>query len=360
MEILETPDNGTRTNSHAPARKPTSEKAKAANRRNAKRSTGPKTKQGKARSRMNALKHGLSAKTLTAKDYGKLLGDENVEEMVKAVRKRFASPCPLVQSHVEAVAHILMKLHLAQKLESSALAAQLPDNVSSQLKSQRGKATGLTFKQLQENEKAFKELVAAFEQGRVPKLPANDIEWFAKKVLNHLQPSGWAEQASEALPGMEKHQKALARKQKATKEETERETLAVEVKLLDSQIEQYQSEIDREQARLDGLKSEIKSMAKISPKQLAKLIRKNDLNAVRARFASACAKALLEDGRMLCDLKSLRAQEAEAVASHEQDMERITKNPEMVCGWQPYTLAIQRELRLALENLQRMASLDLP
>ena len=36
----------------------------AANRANAKRSTGPKTEQGKARSRMNAWKHGLTAEDI--------------------------------------------------------------------------------------------------------------------------------------------------------------------------------------------------------------------------------------------------------------------------------------------------------
>jgi hypothetical protein len=43
-----------------------------ANRRNAKRSTGPKTEKGKAMSRRNALKHGLTAERM-------LLDDENAE-----------------------------------------------------------------------------------------------------------------------------------------------------------------------------------------------------------------------------------------------------------------------------------------
>ena len=45
----------------------------AANQRNAKRSTGPKTREGKERSRTNALKHGLTAETL-------LLPGESAEE----------------------------------------------------------------------------------------------------------------------------------------------------------------------------------------------------------------------------------------------------------------------------------------
>ena len=44
----------------------TSSEKQAANRRNAKRSTGPRTARGKARSKRNALKHGLAVSALDA------------------------------------------------------------------------------------------------------------------------------------------------------------------------------------------------------------------------------------------------------------------------------------------------------
>ena len=44
-----------------------------ANRANAKRSTGPKTEAGKSRSKLNALKHGLSAEKV-------VIGDEDPRE----------------------------------------------------------------------------------------------------------------------------------------------------------------------------------------------------------------------------------------------------------------------------------------
>ena len=48
-------------------------KQRTANRANAKKSTGPKSEKGKSVSRMNALKHGLTAKT-------NVIGDEDPEE----------------------------------------------------------------------------------------------------------------------------------------------------------------------------------------------------------------------------------------------------------------------------------------
>jgi hypothetical protein len=53
-----------------------------ANRRNAKKSTGPKTEDGKARSRLNALTHGLSARTVTP-----VLPHEDPKALDERIRK---------------------------------------------------------------------------------------------------------------------------------------------------------------------------------------------------------------------------------------------------------------------------------
>jgi hypothetical protein len=76
-------------NSMAP---PTSQKRIDANRRNAQKSTGPRTPEGKSRSRFNGLKHGLAATVpvLPGEDPAAFLA--RVDAVVK-------SPCP--QNQVE-------------------------------------------------------------------------------------------------------------------------------------------------------------------------------------------------------------------------------------------------------------------
>ena len=65
-----------------------SERKLEANRENAKRSTGPRTLEGKARSRFNALKHGLLAKQIMFSPDGALL-DEGLHELFESLRDKY-------------------------------------------------------------------------------------------------------------------------------------------------------------------------------------------------------------------------------------------------------------------------------
>src|SRR5438270_11344376 len=57
----------------------------AANQRNAQRSTGPKTPEGKALSRANAIKHGLAAETLVTKAFEQEFAERKAqwEQLIK-------------------------------------------------------------------------------------------------------------------------------------------------------------------------------------------------------------------------------------------------------------------------------------
>jgi hypothetical protein len=69
--------------------RPISEKQREANRRNASQSTGPKTEAGKQASRMNAVTHGLLAKTvaITAGDYQE--DEQEFGQLLEDLREQF-------------------------------------------------------------------------------------------------------------------------------------------------------------------------------------------------------------------------------------------------------------------------------
>lgn len=96
------------------------EKQIEANRSNAKKSTGPRTEQGKAHSRANAWKHGLTAKTLL------IVGEyaEDFEELRSALIIEFGPQTTMETEQVERLAVISWRLRRVPHFEASIVATR--------------------------------------------------------------------------------------------------------------------------------------------------------------------------------------------------------------------------------------------
>ena len=96
---------------------PSSQKRIEANRRNAQRSTGPRTPEGKNRSRFNGVKHGLRATVAV------LPGEDPAafQERVDALMERFAPQNPVEADLLERVAATTWSLERANRAEAARL-----------------------------------------------------------------------------------------------------------------------------------------------------------------------------------------------------------------------------------------------
>ena len=86
-----------------------------ANRRNAKRSTGPRSPEGKARSRLNSRKHGLTAKTLI------IVGEcaDDFDELRSTLMDQYDPQSALECELVERIAGILLRLRRVPFFEAA-------------------------------------------------------------------------------------------------------------------------------------------------------------------------------------------------------------------------------------------------
>src|SRR5713101_3769219 len=93
-----------------------------ANRLNAQKSTGPKTEEGSANSKMNALKHGLTAKQVT-------LLDEKSEDFEAFYGHMINALCPvgaLEEQLVERIVVCTWRLRRVYRIEAQLFAAAEP------------------------------------------------------------------------------------------------------------------------------------------------------------------------------------------------------------------------------------------
>jgi hypothetical protein len=103
------------------AEKMTSERQKAANRANARHSTGPKTTEGKAAVRLNALRHGLLTRDV-------VLPEEDAdafEELFNQVRANFSPVGPIEEFLADRVVNAMWRLRRLERAETTLLHSRI-------------------------------------------------------------------------------------------------------------------------------------------------------------------------------------------------------------------------------------------
>ncbi len=102
--------------------KPTSAKQIAANRRNAVKSTGPRTAQGRAVSKMNALKHGILSKQVLVKGLHLQEDDKELEALHRRFWEELQPAGPLEEMLVDQIVTAQWRLRRALTAESGEIA----------------------------------------------------------------------------------------------------------------------------------------------------------------------------------------------------------------------------------------------
>ena len=93
----------------------TTKKKTAANRRNARKSTGPRTPEGKAKASMNALRHGLRARSVVLRDEDQ----EEFDQLHAGLQNRYQPRNAAEQHLVDQAVIAKWKLARAEAFESA-------------------------------------------------------------------------------------------------------------------------------------------------------------------------------------------------------------------------------------------------
>ena len=99
----------------------------AANRRNAQKSTGPKTARGRAIAKMNALKHGMLGKDVLVRGRHASESQREFRSLLAQFREHLAPVGPLEEMLVDQIVTTHWRLRRAVKAEAGAIALSVDD-----------------------------------------------------------------------------------------------------------------------------------------------------------------------------------------------------------------------------------------
>jgi hypothetical protein len=102
-----------------------SDKQLAANRRNAQLSTGPRTPEGKARSRWNALKHGVLAQAVIPEPLQPYESRQQFDHLLATLRQELAPQSAIEEMLVETIAACYWRLARVVRAEAAAISHRL-------------------------------------------------------------------------------------------------------------------------------------------------------------------------------------------------------------------------------------------
>jgi hypothetical protein len=155
----------------------TSLKQVEANRRNARKSTGPNTQDGKERSRRNAVRHGLTAETVI----GAVEDAADYRAFEEAITADYDARSAVERELVLRLASLLWRLRRATAIETALFEIQAKDLQQ--------------FRQAAQAELSSRAVVYALGQPEPEKSTGNldpgdaEPEWKLRSLRNHMRPA---------------------------------------------------------------------------------------------------------------------------------------------------------------------------
>jgi hypothetical protein len=202
LECFDKPDTEPRLTLVEPEvmpRRPVSERRLAANRANALKSTGPRTKAGKEVVRTNAITHGLYATVWPKGEVPGLTDPRMLEQLVSQYQEDFKPKTQLEMTLIELLAVDLVRLRQIHAME-----ARFYEDVFHNTHPPRAPTLssyslfpdGETEEQVRHELAVAENMLEALRQNRAFPLPAEDAELIAKRISHH------ASQAEESLKSL--------------------------------------------------------------------------------------------------------------------------------------------------------------